>query len=179
MEYELKVPKERIAVLIGDKGKTKRGLEKKGGVKIKIDSEEGDVVVSSEDSLKAYNVLQVLKAIARGFNPKIAELLLKENYILDIIQVKEYSGKNKKKQKRLKGRIIGADGKARKVIESITDTHLSVYGKTVSIIGEAEGVELAGRAVESILSGAPHGPIFKSLEERKREWFKRKLEDGK
>ena len=177
MEYELKIPKERIAVLIGNNGSNKKDLEIKCGVKIDINSDDGDVFVSSEDSFKAYISMQILKAISRGFNPDVAKLLLNENYILEVIKITDFSGKSKLKQKRLKGRVIGVDGKARKTIEKLTNTNISVYGKTVGIIGEARDVELAARGIESILSGAPHGPIFKSLEERKKEWFERGLKD--
>ncbi|HDM45199.1 MAG TPA: RNA-processing protein, partial [Candidatus Bathyarchaeota archaeon] len=42
----VKIPKDRIGVLIGPEGKVKEAIEKKLGVKIKVDSKEGDVLIS-------------------------------------------------------------------------------------------------------------------------------------
>ena len=69
----------------------------------------------------------------------------------------------------MKGRLIGTEGKARKTIETLTDCYISVYGKTVAIIGEVRDVSLARSAVEGLLRGAPHGNIYKWLEKRKKE----------
>ena len=103
--YELKVPKERVAVLIGASGKTKNELEELTNSSIDIDSKEGDVTVSGEDSLAIYTLRDVIKAIGRGFNPEIAKRLLKQDYCLEIIGLKEYA-KNPSQIPRLKGRVI-------------------------------------------------------------------------
>ena len=42
--YELKIPKDRIAVLIGKNGEVKREIEELTESRIEIDSKEGDVV---------------------------------------------------------------------------------------------------------------------------------------
>ena len=42
-------------------------------------------------------------------------------------------------------------------------------GKTVGIIGEAEKVMLARRAIESILAGATHSSVYKWLEKKIKE----------
>ena len=47
---------------------------------------------------------------------------------------------------RVRARIIGSQGKTRAFIEEITETNISVYGKTVGIIGRAEYVTLARKA---------------------------------
>lgn len=177
-QYELKIPKERIAILIGEKGKIKKGLEEKTKTKIEIDSKEGDVFIKGEDSLQAYNLNQVIKAIARGFNPKIAELLLKENYVLEVVNIEDYTKGSQKKRVRLKGRVIGEKGKSRETIERLTKTYISVYGKTIAILGEGEYAALARKAVEDLLRGAKHGPIFKSLEINKKELLRREFEHG-
>ena len=87
----LKVPKDRIAVIIGEKGKTKRDLEDALGVKVHVDSDEGEVTLSGRDSIMIYTASEVVKAIARGFNPDVATLLLKTDYQLEIINVTDYA----------------------------------------------------------------------------------------
>jgi|TARA_B100001971_G_C18150617_1_gene515624 ribosomal RNA assembly protein len=166
-EEEIKVPKERIAILIGKKGELKRELEKITKTKIYIDSNNNLVTLKAEDSINLFNALPIIKAIARGFNPDIAELLNEEDYTLEVIDIKNFSGDSKKKLIRLKSRCIGTSGKARENIEQLTNTHISVYGKTVSIIGRIENVGIARFALESILSGSPHGKVYKKIQERK------------
>lgn len=175
MPYEVKIPKERIAVLIGTKGETKKLIEKKTNTKLKIDSEEGDVLIESKESIDAYNAQDVIKAVGRGFNPEIAISLAKENKCLEIIDMDDYA-KTKNHLARIKARIIGREGKVRKFIEHITDCNMSIYGKTVSIIGGIENVAVAKKTIQDILSGAPHGPVFKWTEQKMKQLIKEQLE---
>lgn len=167
---ELKIPQARVAVLIGEKGKTKKALEKKLKIKLKI-GDEGDVVLSG-DELDTYLSERIIKAIGRGFNPEVALSLTDEENALEIIDIKDFSGKSKKKLIRIKARVIGTDGKARKLIEKITDTEIVVYGKTVAIIGKIDNVFIARVAVEKLLGGSPHGHVYRYIEEemKKRKW---------
>jgi len=178
MQYELKISKERIAILIGKKGETKRRLEALTKSKINIDSKEGDVVIKGEDSLNCYLALQIIKAISRGFNPRIAQTLVDEENCLEIIEVPHHVGKSKKKHKRLKGRVIGEEGKAKKMLEQITETNISVYGKTIGIIGKIEDVALARKGVSDLLAGSPHGPTYKRLQVKKKEQELLDLQNG-
>ncbi|MDP2908501.1 MAG: KH domain-containing protein, partial [Nanoarchaeota archaeon] len=142
-DYEIKIPKDRIAVLIGKKGAVKRKIQRLTHTKLVVDSKEGDVTVESEDSFAAYSTKLIVKAIGRGFNPDIALLLTDEDYSLEILDITEFVGKSNKNMQRVKARVIGTGGKAWKMIERLTSCHLSVYGRTVGIIGPIEEVTLA------------------------------------
>lgn len=166
-QYGLKIPKERVAVLIGKGGEVKKEIEASTGVHLKIDSKEGDVFIRGEDALNLLAVREMVKAIGRGFNPEIAKLLLKPDYTLEIVQIEEFA--NTQNLNRVRGRVIGTGGKARRTIETLTNTYLRVYGKTISIIGNVEDVMAARRAVENLLSGSKHGNIYKWLEKRRKE----------
>jgi ribosomal RNA assembly protein len=172
--YTIKIPKERIAIVIGKEGETKRNLEEELKIKINVDSKEGDVTISSKDSLRIYMVKEIIKAIGRGFSPEISLHLIKQDALLDIINIMDYT-KNKNHLPRLKGRIIGEKGKSRRAIENLTETDISVYGKTVGIIGNAENVTIAKRAIESLLGGSPHASVYKFLEKNRREMKKREF----
>ncbi len=172
---ELKIPVDRVAILIGKNGEVKKKIEKKMHVHIDIHSEEGDVIVSGEDSVAVYETLSIVKAIGRGFNPEIAELLFDENNTLELITISDFSGNSQKK--RLRGRVIGQEGKSRKMIESLTETYISVYGKTIALIGGVEAVAMSRQAVEMLLEGAPHGNVYKWLEDKRRETIRRKFAD--
>ncbi len=166
--YELKVPRDRIAVLIGKKGEIKKELEKLVGIKIKVDSVEGDVFVAGTDPLKLLTSKEIVLAIGRGFNPELAFLLLKPDYGLIVINMQDYA-KTPNALIRLKGRIIGREGKSRKIIEEMSMAYISVYGKTVTILGDMDALGLARRAVEMLLSGSLHRNVYKWLEKQRRQ----------
>jgi ribosomal RNA assembly protein len=167
--YSLKVPKDRIGVIIGPSGSMKKEIERATKVVLDIDSQEGEVILTSDDGVHLYDAREVVHAIARGFNPKIALQLLKTDYALEIIDITAYVGKSKNNQQRIKGRVIGSEGKAKKEIEILTGVEIQIYGKTVAIIGQIEAVTDARRAIESLLGGSPHAGVYKFLERRRRE----------
>ena len=171
--YELKVPKNRVAVIIGKEGSVKKDIEESTSTKLDIDSKEGDVFVSGEDALGLYTAREIIKAIGRGFNPDIAKLLLKPDYIFEVVDLREYAAKSKDVLLRLKGRVIGKEGKSRRIIEELTECNISVFGKTISIIGLPESAAIARQAIESLLRGSTHANVYKFLERRRRE-MKRK-----
>lgn len=167
--YTLKLPKERIAVLIGTKGEVKKDLEDATHAKLHIDSTEGDVTLTGTDTLGLFILREIVRAIGRGFNPDVAKLLLKADYVFELINLTEYSGKSKNQLERIKGRIIGAEGKSRRVIEELTETYVTIYGKTIAIIGLASNVTIARRAVESLIAGSMHATVYRWLERQRRE----------
>ena len=167
--YEIKVPKERLAVLIGTDGETKKKIAEETESTINVDSKEGGVIVSGQDAIKLLSAREIIKAIARGVNPNIAFLLLKADYLLDIISINDYTNKSKNSLVRVKGRIIGSQGKTRKLIEELTETHVCAYGKTVTIIGTSERASIARRAIVSLLTGSPHASVYKWLEKKCKE----------
>ena len=172
--YELRVPKNRVAVIIGREGSVKRDIEESTSTKLNIDSKEGDIFVSGEDALGLYTAREIIKAIGRGFNPDLAKLLLKPDYIFEVVDLSEFV-KSKEVMLRLKGRVIGKEGKSRKVIEELTECNVSVFGKTISIIGLPEPVANARQAVESLLRGSTHANVYKWLEKRRRELKRRAI----
>ena len=88
-----RVPKDRIAVLIGAKGATRRELEQAAGCKsIQIDSNTGeiDVVwpdVGGYDPVKALKLPDVIKAVGRGMAPSRAIQLLRDDWFLSLIHI--------------------------------------------------------------------------------------------
>jgi len=135
--HELKVPKARIAVLIGKNGETKKELEEYTKTNIDIDSKEGIVTIIGKDAVKLYQVRELILAIGRGFNPETAKLLLKQDWVIEVLSLSDFADK-KKQLDRVRGRVIGKKGKSREIMENLTETNISIYGKTISIIGLSE-----------------------------------------
>ncbi len=164
--YELKIPKDRVAVLIGKKGEIKKQLEADTKTKISVDSKEGDVLIEGKDALNIYTTREIIKAVGRGFNPVVALFLLKPDYCFELIDMSEFL-KTKNNLLRIKGRIIGKEGKCRRIIEELTETNISIYGKTAAIIGQAENVIIARRAIENLIKGSSHAKIYRFLEKQR------------
>lgn len=163
MQEFLKIPNARIGALIGPNGEVKKDIEGKGKVEISIDSETGEVEVSSEYvSVEALKALDVVKAIGRGFSPERAIVLFKEGYRLEILEIEEYAGKTGNLS-RVRARIIGSNGRMRENIEKETGCFVSVYGKTVSVIGKDEKMNIAVKAIEMLLGGARHSSAYNYL----------------
>ena len=165
-EATVTVPRERIGVLIGRRGEVKRRIEGELDVSLTVDGEAGNVEVVGKEGGDPLNILKaksILTAIGRGFSPPKALKLLDEENILDTIDLRELFGKNEAQIQRLKGRVIGRDGKARRMIEELTRTDLSVYGHTISMIGSYDRVAIAREAVEMLLKGKQHSTVYRFL----------------
>ena len=112
-------------------------------------------------------------AIARGFSPDRALKLIDDDIVLDIMDLRETFGKNERDIARLKGRVIGREGKIRRLIEEMTDAKVSVYGHTIALLGEYETVTAAREAIELLLKGKQHSTVYKLLRKIKSESKKR------
>ena len=181
MEGLARIPQDRIAVLIGRKGATRRALEKATNSTLHIDSNSGDVSVVWDDEfdpILRMKLPDVIRAIGRGMNPDRALQLLKDDHHLLLYDMREYVGKNPNQQRRIRSRLIGRNGRIRELIEEHSGSEVTIYGSTVVIIGDEDALPLAGQAVERLLQGAEHSSVLKHLEaeRRKRRMSSRNLE---
>ncbi len=166
-----RIPKDRVGVLIGKKGEVKLEIEKRTGVVIDVDSSTGEVSIDTEnvkDPVMALKVLDVIKAIGRGFSPQRAFRLFEENIFLRGFDIRDYTGKNPKHVRRIRARIIGSKGKTRNLIEELSNTEISILGNTVYIIGDLESMDIAESAVDMLLSGSEHSAVYRFLETKRR-----------
>ncbi len=160
----ISIPKARIKVLIGKNGAIRRNIENRGKVKLYVHSDTSEIDINAKDALSLMTVENVIKAIARGFAPKKAFLLFRENYFFEIIDITAFKAKSKSRLQTLRSRIIGTNGVTKHLLQKYTNCFLSIQGKTVSIIGEAENIMLAKQAVEMILDGAKQATAYHFLE---------------
>jgi len=154
------VPRQRLGVLIGAEGKTKKEIEKRTKTHITVAEE----VVIEGEALDVLKTKEIVRAIGRGFSPEKAFHLLSEDYQLYIITME---GEKPNTVKRIFARIIGKGGRTREKIEQDTECFVSVFGKTVSIIGKTEDLPKAADAVEFLLSGKSHSFVYGRLEHSK------------
>jgi ribosomal RNA assembly protein len=176
----VRIPKDRVGILIGPDGKTKQYIEDQLKVKLNIDT-EGSVTITLTEGASDPSVLlrakDIVTAIGRGFNPDTAfRLIRNEDDIFDLFDLRLIFGRSESDIKRIKGRIIGADGKTRKLIEELTEADVVVYGHTVGIIGSFEQADAARNAVQMIVEGCQHHTVYKYLQRKRTELKKEKLQ---
>jgi len=177
----LKVPLDRIGVLIGENGSVKREIERRTRTRIHISSSDGTVIIEPEaPDVSPFNLLkaqEVVKAIGLGFSPDRAFKLFNEDQVLMVIDLKQYVGNMPNHLARVKGRIIGEKGKARKTIEEMTGTYISVYDTYVAIIGDYESANVAREAIEMLIQGRQHSTVYRYIDRTMYGIRRRRLTD--
>lgn len=172
-QHSIKIPRERIGALIGRRGKVKHQIEEKCGVQITIDSESGDATITgtkSVEQMEAFRAVEVITAISRGFSPERAYHLFEdEDVMFQQLDLHDYAGKSPSTLERIRGRIIGEGGKARRMIEELTGAYISIYGHTVSFIGNYREVKLATDAIAMLAKGSMHKTVYAMLQGVKRK----------
>ena len=182
MRDSVRVPKDRVGAVIGKKGRTRKKLERATGTRIVVDSESGVVEIAGDENTlpeNFYKATLVVKAIGRGFDDRSAMELLADDRYLEIIDLTDLVGRKRSALLRQRARLIGRDGSVRKKLEALTDTKIRIYGKTVSVIGDEEGIDLATHAIQRIAGeGSPINVVIQELEsKRKRRKRARLLKD--
>lgn len=168
MSEHIKIPLERIAVLVGPKGSIKEIIEERTTAQINIDSSTGNVeIMEPKDPIKGLRAREIVHAIGRGFSPEKALKLLDDDLLMFETMDLSNLARTEKDMQRLKGRIIGREGKSREVFEALTGARISVYGKTISLIGYPEQNAVARAGIDMLLKGSSHGPVYKFLEKKK------------
>ncbi|MGY5143134.1 MAG: KH domain-containing protein [Candidatus Nitrosopumilus sp. bin_32a] len=169
MSFEklIRIPNDRVGVLIGKAGNVKSKIEESCYVSLDIDGVNGEVFIRTQgdvEKIKPFKAMEIVTAIGRGFSPENAMTLLNGENTLHVIDLREFAGKSSANVERIKGRIIGEGGRARRNMENLSGTHISVYGRTVSIIGDSSKLRVVVDAISAISSGSMHGAVYTKLE---------------
>ncbi|MEL9991679.1 MAG: KH domain-containing protein [Thermoproteus sp.] len=137
---------------------------------IQIDSTSLYIVIKPNEGVTVDEVLKLrdmAQAISLGFTPEDALKLENENYRLEYIDLKEHV--KRQHISRVKGRIIGEDGRAKATIEALTGAKIVVGDRYVGILGPADAVDVAKEALLMLISGKKHGTVYKYIEKALRQ----------
>ncbi len=171
MKY-LKIPMDRIGVLIGQKGENKKDIEERTGLKINIDSKAGEIVIDDheiDDPLMVIKTENIIKAIAKGFSPEKAMVLMNDESDFFVFDLYDYVGKKESHVRRLKSRVIGKEGKTKRVLEELIDAKISIYGHTIAIIADLERMNILKKSVDMLLTGSKHATVYRFVEIQMKE----------
>jgi len=105
---------------------------------------------------------QVIDALNFGFPYIEAISMKKEGKLLETLNIKDYTKKND--LKRIRGRIIGKQGKGIRTVANLSGCKIEILENTVAIIGEAENIQRAAESIVAIIKGSKHSGIYHTLE---------------
>ncbi|MFO7678379.1 MAG: KH domain-containing protein [Thermoplasmatota archaeon] len=166
MKY-IKIPKQRIGVLIGQNGETKKEIETRSKTNLLINSEEGEITIDDHQSpepLLSYIVEDVIRAIGRGFSPEHALQLFHEDLEFFLFNLHDYIGKKNTHIRRIKSRVIGTEGKTKRTLEHLTSSHISIYGHTIGIIADFQTMDILKKAIDMLITGSKHASVYRYIE---------------
>jgi len=156
----IKIPSKFRNVLM-KKQHIREKFEKETKTKLKLNEE----IEIEGDSINTYIAKNILRAFGRGISMDDALLLLNDEYVLEVIDLKEFAN-TENRLRTIRGRLIGTNGKTKKFIEKYTNTKIAISGKTASILGKWNDVPLAKEAVLMIIRGSTHSTLYRWLEQK-------------
>mgnify|MGYP001772841663 CR=1 FL=1 len=164
--FYVTVPDEKLEVAKDLARKISQSL----GIGVAIDEKTKSIKITpgQGDVYTAYKVVNVFKALGLGFSEDDAMRLLSDDYSLAVVDLRNYA-RNEDDYRRIKGRIIGENGKAKRVIQEYTGVKIVIGDKEVAILGRVEQVEIARRAVEMLAEGKEHSTVYKFLDKSEAE----------
>ena len=139
--------------------KNKKKLEKE--LNVKITNKGKDVFIEGE-SEDEYSAEKVIDALNFGFPFENALLIKKENFIFEILNIKDYTKRHDLET--IRARIIGKGGRTLKTLQNLTKCYFELKDNHVGIIGNPEYIENAQEAIISVIRGAKQSNVYNSLE---------------
>ncbi len=152
----IKIPEKQLSKIID----CIEDLESKSKTRIE---RKGNVLYIEGDSSGEWICEQVLNALCNGFSTKNAFKLFSDDYFTDEIDIENAVWRNEKTLGRIKGRIIGEEGKAKQTIEELTGAQIVIGDKKVFFIGRFDDVKNAKEAVLRLMEGAKHAQVYNYL----------------
>ncbi len=164
-----RIPQERVGVLIGPEGGTKRRIQERTGTHLEVDSATGEVTIDeagAQDPVLALKARDIVTAVGRGFSEERAFRLLDDDVYLEILDIKDFA-RTKARLEQIRARVIGTRGKTRRIVEELTSVDVSVYGHTVALLGPSFEMAIAREAVVMLLRGSEHATVYRFLERKR------------
>jgi len=139
--------------------KNKKKLETKLNVKITNRGKEVFIEGKPEDE---HITEKVIDALNFGFPFSTSMWIKTENFIFEILNIKDYT--KRKDLKTIRARIIGKKGKTLKTLCGLTKCNFELKDNYMGIIGPPELIKNAQEAVISIIQGSKQSNVYNYLE---------------
>ncbi|GBE19560.1 MAG TPA: hypothetical protein ENG87_02340 [Candidatus Pacearchaeota archaeon] len=139
--------------------KGKRKLERELGVKITNKGKEVSIDGGPEDE---YIAEKVIDALGFGFPFSTAMLIKEEEFMFEIINIKDHT--TRKDLKIIRARIIGKKGSTLKTLCELTKCFFEIKENQIGVIGNPEHIKNAEEAITSLIRGAKQSNVYTHLE---------------
>lgn len=169
-EKSLRIPVDRVGALVGRGGRTRAAVESACAVRLRI-SRDGGVLISASgaaDAVKPFKAAEIVTAVGRGFSPESAMRLVRGENALHVMDLRQFGARTGAQLARVRARLIGRDGRARRNVENLSNTAICVYGRTVSVIGSTASLRMAVDALSALSQGSMHGSVYGRMESARR-----------
>ncbi len=144
--------------------KNKKRLEEELNVKITNRGKEIFIEGVPEDE---YIAEKAIDALNMGFPLKVALLIKNEDFVFEVLNIKDYTKRHD--LKRIRARIIGTGGKTLRTLCNLTKCFFEIKNNDVGIIGHNEYIEIAQEGIFSIIKGTKQANVYAYLEKHQPE----------
>jgi ribosomal RNA assembly protein len=175
--FRLIIPKDRAKALLRIIEEIRVDLE----TNVEVNVDTGEVVIRPTERASVDSLMKarsIVEAVGYGFEPEEALNLRNSDYVIHTIDLRNYVDKDKQNHmRRIRARLIGEEGRTRRILEELTGASIVVGERYVSIMGTYEEVEGARNAVEMIINGKQHSTVYRWLQRWRRELRYRQISD--
>jgi len=151
---------ENIKEVLRSKSRIQKELE------VKL-TNRGKIIFVDGEPAKEFTAVEVLQAINAGFSGDRALELKQDNFMLQTVHIKDITKRND--LERVRGRVIGTDGRTLKTLQNLTNCDLAMNGNEIGIIGPALEMEDAVQSVTSLINGSKQGHVYGRLERQRKK----------
>jgi ribosomal RNA assembly protein len=144
--------------------RSKKRIQKELGIKL---TNQGKNIFIDGETDKEFLAIEVLQAINAGFSGDRALELKQDDFMLQTVHIKDITQRND--LERVRGRVIGTDGRTLKTLQKLTNCDLAMNGNEIGIIGPALEMEDAVQSVTSLINGSKQGHVYGRLERQRKK----------
>jgi ribosomal RNA assembly protein len=149
-------------LIINSPLKIKKAIPKlKKKIKVEIDIKKNNVIIEGTE-FNEFTVEKMIQALDFGFEVEDVLGLLNDDCNIEYINIKDHT--HRKNLSEIRSRLIGAEGKAKRTLETLTGAAVVVHGNCVGIISDAEHMPHIIQGVISLIQGAKHSNVFSYIE---------------
>jgi len=174
--FTVVIPKERVKALSRIIDEIKLDLD----VDVEVGN-TGEVIIKPTERATVDSLMKaksIVEAVGYGFEPEDALRLRSSEYMIHVIDLRNYVDKDKQNHmRRIKARLIGEEGRTKRILEELTGANIVISDRYIAIMGTYEEVEGARNAVEMIINGKQHSTVYKWLQRWRRELRYREIVD--
>ncbi len=131
---------------------------------IKYNKNKNKIIVYYEDFYFLYKFDKFIKGLKAGFDIKKLLNILDNDWDILEIDLKLVFEKKINHIIRIKGRIIGEEGKILEELKKKTNADIIIKDKYIYILGDSVSLQSAYEGIKRIIKGEKHGTVFNYLD---------------